>query len=213
MIYNEDCRNTLDRDLSYDYVLCSPPDYKEAGLNPKTDSYSDFLETWIPKLKPNNNLVSICITDRKGDGTIYSKHIDVIDTMKKYGWSLKTTKVWAKSLKINMFRLNFMYILSFAKKPSKVNQIKDFKPDVFLDDVSPKFKGYGFGMSLEVCKLLIQEHTLENQIVYDPFMGSGTTAIASTNCNRTYLGSEIDAETINLCNDRIKTLTNNNIMR
>ena len=105
MIYNEDCRNTLDRDLSYDYVLCSPPDYKEVGLNPKTDSYSDFLETWIPKLKPNNNLVSICITDRKGDGTIYSKHIDVIDTMKKYGWSLKTTKVWAKSLKINMFRL------------------------------------------------------------------------------------------------------------
>ena len=67
-----------------------------------------------------------------------------------------------------------MYILSFAKKPSKVNLTKDFKPDVFLDDISPRFKGYGFGMSLEVCKLLIQEHTLENQVVYDPFMGSGT---------------------------------------
>ena len=209
MIFNEDCRDTLTyKVISYDYVLCSPPDYQEVGLNPKKDSYSEFLETWIPKLKPENNLVSICITDRKSDSTIYPKHIDVIRTMEKYGWKIKTHKIWAKSLKINMFRLNFMNVLTFAKKSCKVNQIKEFKPDVFLDNTSLKYKGYGFGMSLDVCKLLIREHTSENQIVYDPFMGSGTTAIAALLCDRRYIGSEIDKETMELCKERIGELDN-----
>jgi DNA modification methylase len=205
MIYNEDCRHTLTyKVLSYDYVLCSPPDYDEVGLNPKKDSYSEFLETWMPKLKPENNLVSICITDRKGDGTIYSKHVDVIKTMEKYDWKIKTHKIWAKSLKINMFRLNFMNILTFSKKPCIINQNKNFKPDVFLDNSSYKYKGYGYGMSLDVCKLLIEEYTSEDQIVYDPFMGSGTTAVAAILCNRKYMGNEIQEDTFHLCNERIK---------
>jgi len=71
MIYFEDCRDTMsNRDIQYDYVLCSPPDYQEVGLDPKVDSYSDFLSTWVDKLNPKNNLVSVCITDRKGDSTI-----------------------------------------------------------------------------------------------------------------------------------------------
>ena len=209
MIYNEDCRVTLNRyNIKYDYVLCSPPDYQEVGLDPKKDSYTKFLETWIPSLNPENNLVSICITDRKGDGTIYPKHIDVIKTMKKYGWKVKTHKIWVKSLKINMFRLNYMNVLTFSKKYGKVNQIKEFKPDVFLDSSSPKYKGYGFGMSLDVCKLLIKEHTTENQIVCDPFMGSGTTAIAALLCDRKYIGSEIDNNTVELCNERIGEMNN-----
>ena len=36
-IYNEDCLNTLDRDLEYDYVCFSPPDYDELGLTPIKD--------------------------------------------------------------------------------------------------------------------------------------------------------------------------------
>ena len=33
--------------------------------------------------------------------------------------------------------------------------------------------------------------TDENDIVYDPFMGSGTTALACQQTNRRYIGSEI----------------------
>ena len=86
MIYLEDCRETLKRDIVYDYVLTSPPDYNEVDLNPKKDSYIQFLDTWVPLVNPRKNLVSICITDRKSDGTIYEKHIDVIRTMEKNNW-------------------------------------------------------------------------------------------------------------------------------
>tara|TARA_B100000925_G_scaffold141004_1_gene105675 strand:+ start:2355 stop:2990 length:636 start_codon:yes stop_codon:yes gene_type:complete len=205
MIYFEDCRNTMsNQDIQYDYVLCSPPDYDEIGLNPKKDKYSNFLHTWMGKLNPRNNLVSICVSDRKGDSTIYTKHIDVINTMRDYGWSLKTHKIWVKSLKIDMFRINFMNVLTFNKKPCKVNQTKNFKPDVFIID-KDKYKNYGFGMPVEMCKLLIEEHTTEDQIIYDPFMGSGTTAVACVDTNRKYIGNEIDKETFDLCNERLGT--------
>lgn len=44
----------------------------------------------------------------------------------------------------------------------------------------------------------------ENAIVLDPFMGSGTTAIACMNINRNYIGFELDKEYHNIANERIK---------
>ena len=203
MIHLEDCRDTLKRNLEYHYILCSPPDYDEVGLDPKKDSYSIFLQTWIPLLQPKNNFISICMTDRKSDGIIYSKHIDVIQTMKENNWHLKTHKLWIKSTGINMFRLNYMHLMTFKRDKSKANLTRDFKPDVFVMDKSYRYNGYGYGMPLDICSLLINEHTNENEIVYDPFMGSGTTAIASILNKRKYLGSEIKEEYYNLCQQRI----------
>lgn len=45
--------------------------------------------------------------------------------------------------------------------------------------------------------------TNEGDLIYDPFMGSGTTAIAAIKLNRNYLGSEISLEYYELINDRI----------
>ena len=41
-------------------------------------------------------------------------------------------------------------------------------------------------------------------LVYDPFMGSGTTALAAMKCRRKYIGSEISEEYCNLANKKIK---------
>lgn len=204
MIYLETCQETLARDLEYDYVLCSPPDYDEIGLNPKRDTYDSFLMTWMPLLKPKGNLVSICVSDRKANSVIYSKHVSCIDVMQKCGWKLKSHKIWVKKFKSDMFRFTYMNILTFYKKPHKVNLTSDFKVDVFTDDASYRFDGYSFGMSQEVCELLIKEHTQENDVVYDPFMGSGTTAVAALLNKRNYLGSEILEETKKLSEKRIK---------
>ena len=148
MIYNEDCRETFKK-ISYDYVFTSPPDFEEIKLNPKENNYKDFLDSWTPLLKPTNNLVTICITDRKVNGGINTKHIDVIASMKENGWYLKENKIWVKSLKINLFRLNFMNILTFAKKPFKLIDNKNI-PDVLFDDKPYRYKDYNDTMSLEV---------------------------------------------------------------
>lgn len=46
----------------------------------------------------------------------------------------------------------------------------------------------------------------EGGIIYDPFMGTGTTAMASLRANRNFIGSEMSAEYIKICEQNIKPL-------
>ena len=51
---------------------------------------------------------------------------------------------------------------------------------------------------------IIKIHTNENDIVIDPFMGSGTTGLACLNLNRRFIGIELDKNYFNLSIDRLK---------
>lgn len=50
----------------------------------------------------------------------------------------------------------------------------------------------------------INVYSHENDIVYDPFMGIGTTAVDCINTNRHYIGSEIDENYFNKSKERIE---------
>ena len=202
MIYLESCIETLKKNNDYNYVLTSPPDYAELSIDPKTNEWEDFLDSWISLLNPINNLVTVCTTDRKSDGKIYPKHIKVISVFEKNGWFLKKTNMWVKSFKVNMFRMNYMHILTFAKKPFKVKN--PHMVDVILDEQSTIVDGFKYGMSPLVCRMMIENHTNKNDVVYDPFMGSGTTAISALEVGRNYLGSEINEEYKQIAENRIK---------
>lgn len=58
--------------------------------------------------------------------------------------------------------------------------------------------------NVEFLEWLIRLSSDEGDLVLDPFMGSGTTAIACMNTRRRYLGYEIDTEYFNLCLDRVR---------
>lgn len=48
--------------------------------------------------------------------------------------------------------------------------------------------------------------TRENDLVLDPFNGSGTTGVASKKLNRRYIGFEIETEFLNITIERVKKL-------
>lgn len=52
---------------------------------------------------------------------------------------------------------------------------------------------------------MIINSSQENDIVLDPFLGSGTTAVASINTNRQFIGFELDKEYFLTAYNRIKT--------
>ncbi len=54
---------------------------------------------------------------------------------------------------------------------------------------------------------LIQLTTIENQIVLDPFVGSGTTAVACRNLNRRFIGFEIDKRYCEIAIERLREET------
>jgi len=54
---------------------------------------------------------------------------------------------------------------------------------------------------------LVRLTTIENQVVIDPFIGSGTTAIACKNLNRRFIGFEIKENYYDVAQQRLKTET------
>lgn len=64
---------------------------------------------------------------------------------------------------------------------------------------------------LKLIECLIKLATRENQIVLDPFMGSGTTAVAATNLNRRFIGFEIHPEFHARSSERLDNISIKNV--
>ena len=58
----------------------------------------------------------------------------------------------------------------------------------------------------ELPNRLIQLYSFKNDIILDPFMGSGTTAVVAIKTKRNYIGYDINEEYIKLANNRIKNV-------
>lgn len=56
---------------------------------------------------------------------------------------------------------------------------------------------------LKLPKTIIKYFSSEGQIIYDPFMGLGTTAIAAIDLKRNWIGSEISKEYVQIAEKRI----------
>jgi len=61
---------------------------------------------------------------------------------------------------------------------------------------------------LELISRLIEMATEENDLVLDPFIGVGTTAVAANNLKRKWIGIESNAEYVKIANKRIKSKEN-----
>lgn len=57
---------------------------------------------------------------------------------------------------------------------------------------------------IELVSKMIQNSSVEGDIVLDTFMGSGTTAVACINTKRNYIGFEIDENYYSIAINRIK---------
>ena len=58
--------------------------------------------------------------------------------------------------------------------------------------------------NLDLITELILDNTNENEIVFDPFMGSGTTGISCVNTNRNFIGFELDENYFKTSETRIQ---------
>jgi site-specific DNA-methyltransferase (adenine-specific) len=68
---------------------------------------------------------------------------------------------------------------------------------------SAKKVGHPAPFPVELPYRLIQLYTFKGDVVLDPFMGSGSTAIAALKAERKYVGYDVDAGYIRLAEERI----------
>lgn len=56
----------------------------------------------------------------------------------------------------------------------------------------------------KIIRILIKNHSKEGETILDPFMGSGTTAVACKQLNRNFIGIEISPEYFKIAQERLK---------
>jgi DNA modification methylase len=112
------------------------------------------------------------------------------------------------------------YILIFSKgsfsrkKPAEKmdtitrEQFMEWTKSVWImNPESAKKVGHPAPFPVELPYRLIQLYTFTEDIVLDPFMGSGSTAIAAWKSGRKYVGYEIDPKYIKLAQERLASYT------
>ncbi|MDI6897072.1 DNA-methyltransferase [Methanocella conradii] len=114
------------------------------------------------------------------------------------------------------------YILVFSKtsftRKNDLEKKSTITRDEFLEFTksvwtfgaeSAKKIGHPAPFPVELPLRCIKLYTFENDVVLDPFIGSGTTAIAALQTNRHFVGYDIDQEYIDIANKRIQEVLDN----
>lgn len=101
-------------------------------------------------------------------------------------------------------------ILVFDKYNSISREFKDSNfPRGTLDDVfeikreKSLMNNHRAVFPTELVRKILLNFTKEHDIIYDPFLGTGTTAVVAKELNRYYLGSEISKEYFDFAKQRI----------
>jgi site-specific DNA-methyltransferase (adenine-specific) len=125
-----------------------------------------------------------------------------IDNFKKYGTGLMNT---GDATKVGAVGEVFFPANIIVTENSAQN--KELERVFLVSKPTKKEKGdFNTHLSVKPVELishLMKLFTKEGAIVLDPFMGSGTTAVACINTNRKYIGFDINKEYIKICEKRI----------
>lgn len=158
-------------------------------------------------------------------------HSYIIESMTKLGFLMRGEIIWDKASSAGTstawgswqsasnptLRDVHEYIMVFSKgmfkRENKTKRNNTITKDQFLEYTksiwtfsaeSAKKIGHPAPFPVELPYRTIQLYSFENEVVLDPFMGSGQTAIAAIKSNRHFIGYDIDKEYIKLANKRIK---------
>lgn len=158
------------------------------------------------------------ILDKNGSMIIFCSYrfiSHIIDKLESSGMVVKDTIIWKKSnpMPRNIDR-RYVQDTEFAvwavKKNSKwvfnKPENKSYLRSCFeTSTVSGKEKtGHPTQKSLKLMEDLIKIHTNENDIILDPFMGSGSTGVASIKNNRKFIGIELQKEYFEIACNRLE---------
>ena len=94
-----------------------------------------------------------------------------------------------------------------SKGKSTIEKEEFMESTLSIWNISParaKKIGHPAPFPVELVKKFINLYSFKNNLILDPFMGSGSTAIASRMLERDYIGYEINPDYVKIANKRIK---------
>jgi len=198
-------------DNSVDLVLTDPPygiEYKRHIPYPRYEKIdNDNNLDWLPLVIKEMYRV---LYER---GNMYMfcnwQNVDIFKTEISKHFTIRNMLIWNKGGG-GMGDLKTTYgsvyeICFFAnKKPSKLNGRRD-NDVINLSRSGNKFHPTEKPISL--IGYLIRKSSNESDLILDPFLGSGTTAVAAKQLKRNFIGIEISPEYCKIANERLRVET------
>jgi len=226
-IYNEDCLATMAKMPNdfVDYSLTSPP-YNVGGnrLNGKGQKYEsiddkmsddDYLKNQIQVI---NELLRV--TKNHVFYNIQLLSANKTSVLKMMGYlneKIKEVFIWNKKhgtpqMEAGVFNSAYEFIIILStQKPNKRKfydcDFQGTQNNVFTiknKHSNPFAKQHKAIMPLDIPRHFMQIFGKQNDVWFDPYMGTGTTAVAAILEKKQYIGSEIFDEYCKISENRIK---------
>jgi len=165
-------------------------------------------------------------------------YIDLLNLIKSIGYTIRETIIWVKTHKaktpqsfcgsttawgswlsasnpICRARMEFVFVLNKKLSSKNTRGISTITKQEFLEYTTSVWyfptetnRIHKAPFPIELPYRCIQLYTYKDDNVLDPFIGSGTTAVASVITNRHYIGIEISPEYCDIARKRIITEQN-----
>ena len=196
-IFNENNLDTMSRmgDNSVDITFTSPPYNRKR--NDKYKFYDDRVVDYYQFLKTS---IEESIRVTKGNvffniqKNYYNKQ-DVFRIIGDFHKEICEIFIWEKSNPMPASGFNitnaYEFIIVFGKS---VKSNKTYTKNHLTTSVAKMDKDHKAIMHYDTAEFFIKNFTQENDIIFDPFLGFGTTAIVALKNNRNYCGCEISKE-------------------
>ena len=225
-LYNGDCmevmQQLIDKGIKVDAIITDIPYQISVDNNFKTmkdrngRNGIDF-GTWDKEFDCSTLSIFSQLLNPNGSVVLFhsfEQYNDVKSTFENVGLECKDRIIWEKTNPMPRNR-DRRYISNcemgswYVKKKAKWTfnrQDEKYQRMIFR---YPSESGGGFKRyhptqkNLELIKEIVSIHTNENDIILDPFMGSGTTGVACKKLNRNFIGIELDEKYFNIAKDRI----------
>ena len=206
---------------SVDLIVTDPP-YKVATGGVPNETNNVILNKNRPKgiLTEHSQLIKIipkfsdwipeCYRVLKNGTHAYfminsSNLIELANEIEKAGFKIHNILTWKKNncTPSQFYMKNCEFVIFCRKGKAKyINNIGDSKAvhefnNILGNKVHPTEK------PIELMKFYIENSSSKNDVVLDPFMGGGSTGIASLNSNRNFIGFEIDENYFEIATNRI----------
>jgi site-specific DNA-methyltransferase (adenine-specific) len=186
--------------------------------------FSEVYRTLVPGGRACVNIANV------GRKPYIPFHSFIIQTMTEIGFLMRGEIIWNKSASSGTstawgswqsaanptLRDIHEYILIFCKQSfsrKKEGREDTISKEEFLEYTksvwtfpteSAKKVGHPAPFPVELPYRLIHLYTFKGDVVLDPFIGSGTTALAALRSGRHFIGYDTQKEYVNLANNRIK---------
>lgn len=128
----------------------------------------------------------------------------------KAGFKLHNILVWEKNncTPSQFYMKNCEYVLFLRKGTARyINNIGDSKTVHQYNNILGK-KTHPCEKPVPLLKFYISNSSNENDIVLDPFMGTGSCAIACKELNRNFIGFELDKNFFDIAQEKVRNHTN-----